>query len=76
MPANNVIVGCSHLKPGWYGIGFEDDDGHINWNTAPICRYLGDGLWEDDDGNAVDAFWDPVLQLYVATDAPDAFLPQ
>ena len=34
------------------------------------------GCWEDEAGREVEAFFDTFLQLAVATDAADAFLPQ
>lgn len=79
MPRNaqqNVITDAATLKPGWYCVGFENEEGDINWGGSPIYHYVGDGCWEDDDGNAVDYFFDTFLQLNVSTDAADAYLPQ
>lgn len=64
------------LVPGWYAIGFQGEDGQINWGAAPIYRYVGDGEWVDEEESPIDSFYDPFLQLRVATNAADAYLPQ
>lgn len=71
-----VITEPAALTPGWYCIGFKDEFGNIDWGGAPIYRYLGDGCWEDESGESVDSFWDTFLQVYVATNAADAYLRQ
>jgi hypothetical protein len=71
-----VITDANELAPGWYCIGFEGESGEIDWVGAPIYHYIGDDQWEDDDGSDVESFFDPLLQLRVATDAADAYLRQ
>lgn len=74
---NNTVKHQSDLQPGWYAIGFVGDEGSsIDWNGAPIYQYLGEGAWMDDDGEPVEGFFDPVLQMTVTTDSADAYLRQ
>lgn len=60
----------------WYAIGFTGETREIDWGSAMIYRYDGDGCWSDDEGEVVHAFWDPFLQMLVSTDAACAYEPQ
>lgn len=72
-----AIQSQANLRPGWYAIGFAGiEDGGINWNGAPVFKYLGDGAWEDEDGRPIEGFFDPELQMTVTTDSADAYMPQ
>lgn len=63
------------LEPGrWYAVGFEDDEGEINWWSAELARYEGDGQWTDEDGRSIDSFYDPHMGLRCR--GADAYLRQ
>lgn len=63
------------LEPGrWYAVGFEDDEGEINWWSAELARYEGDGEWTDEDGCAKEGFYDPYMG--VRCSGADAYLRQ
>jgi predicted lipoprotein with Yx(FWY)xxD motif len=72
----NAIVDTARLKPGWYALGIEDEEGDINWDTAPLYNFIGDHTWVDEAGNIIDGFWDNLLQVKVSMFAADAYLPQ
>lgn len=63
------------LEPGrWYAIGFENDDGEIEWWSADLARYEGDGQWTDEDGELVEGFYDRHMGVWCS--GADAYLPQ
>lgn len=62
--------------PGWYAIGFADESGHIDLCGAVLAKHIGDGQWENESGDPIESFYDPTLNLSVATNAADAYLPQ
>lgn len=73
---NDAITDPLALVPGWYCIGFLGEEDAIDWGGSAIYHYLGDGQWIDESGEGIASFFDPFLQLPVATNAADAYLPQ
>lgn len=66
-------------NPGWYCIGFDREDKEVQASIGPdfgqIYYYTG-VEWTDDDGEPVDGFFDPSVQMRVATHAADYYWPQ
>lgn len=72
---NAQTVSFENLQVGkWYCIGFENQNGEIEWGGAALYQWNGD-CWLDDEGEPRILF-DCNLQLNVADDAADAYLPQ
>jgi hypothetical protein len=74
MNGGTIITDPKVLTPGWYALGWERMDGSMQWDQ--IVEYHGDDYWTDEDGEEKVEAFDPVLQLYVAIDAADAYARQ
>jgi len=60
------------LLPGrWYCIGWMRDDGTMQWED--LIRYVGDGQFENEEGEPVEYLWCPDLQARVSVHAADAY---
>lgn len=52
----------------------ENPEFYEQYSVGGFYKYLGEKDFEDESGELVDGFYDPSLQCYVATDAPDGFV--
>lgn len=60
-------------QPGWYAIGMNDENNEPQF--GPIYHFDGFS-WTDEEGNEVDGFYDPFLQLEVGVSAADHYVRQ
>lgn len=74
MSTPEIVTDASTLTPGCYSVGIKNEDSELDWNSAPFYQYVGEGSWLDEAGEEVESFFDPILQLHVATNAPDAYM--
>ena len=73
-----ILLSEKDLTAGkWYAVGFKYClSDNIDWASAMLYKYEGDGCWSDDDGEEVTLTLDPVLQFKVPVGDADAFAEQ
>ena len=59
-------------KDGWYVVAWGEKD---EWDFGIFVQVI-DGEFYDEDGEALESIFDPVLQCRIAPDAADAYIPQ
>ena len=62
------------LKGKWYLCAIPAADAEINWPCSPIYKYVGEGLWADDQGDEA-SMYDPVMGEWVSPHLADAWKP-
>ena len=76
--ARSILRNEKDLTAGkWYAVGFKYClSDNIDWASAMLYRYDGEGCWSDDDGEDVTLTLDPVLGFRVPVRDADAFAEQ
>jgi len=58
---NEAFNDDSLLVPGkWYFCAIQSPDGGIDWTSAPMFQYEGDGVWVGEEGEEA-SMYDPVM---------------
>ena len=71
-----IFESAAELEPGWYAVGVKDIEDEINWQCAPLYKYLGDECWVDECGEVVEDTWDSVIQMRININSADAYMQQ
>ena len=71
---NEQTAKPSFIEGKWYCVGWEMDDGSIQWDQ--FIKYEGEGCFSNEEGEEVTSLFCPVLQLRVAVDAADRYALQ
>lgn len=62
---------------GWYVTAWNmGENGESGEWSFGIFVQVEDGEFYDEDGELLESIFDPVLQIHVAADAADAYVPQ
>lgn len=70
------LIDEAQLEPGrWYAVGMGDEEGRIDWASAPLLRYEGAGCWSDEAGEVEEVF-DPFLQAHIPPSAAEQLVEQ